>query len=86
MCFNMRTPKPPPPPPLPPAPPPPTPPIAPLPPPDDLETEVNPKVRRAESKKQQNQYGKGTGSLRIKLDPAVGTGGQATPAGGANAP
>ena len=44
---------------------------------------MNPKVRRAETKKQQNTYGQGTGSLRIKLDPQVGTGGQgAGPAGG----
>ena len=89
MCVRFNTPTPaapPPPPPLAPTQPPPPTPTAPLPEAEPLETEVNPKVRRAESKKQQNQYGKGTGSLRIKLDPAVGTGGQATPAGGANAP
>ena len=75
---------PPPPPPLAPPPPPPEPPRSPLPEPEPLETEVNPKVRRAESKKQQSAYGKGTGSLRIKLDPQVTT--QAAPAGGINKP
>ena len=89
MCIRFSAPSAPPPappPPLAPPPPPPPEPTAPLPEPEPLETEVNPKVRRAESKKQQNTYGKGTGALRIKLDPQVGTGGQAAPAGGANAP
>ena len=84
MCIRISTPtpSPPPPPPLAPPPPPPEPPRAPLPDPEPLQTEVNPKVRRAETKKQQNTYGKGTGSLRIKLDPSVSTGGQDGPAGG----
>ena len=88
MCikFGGSTPTPPPPPPLAPTPPPPEPPRTPLPEPEPLETDVNPKVRRAESKKTQNQFGQGTGSLRIKLDPQVSTGGQATPAGGLNKP
>ena len=88
MClkFGGSPPSPPPPPPLAPPPPPPEPPRAPLPEPEPLETEVNPKVRRAESKKQQSAYGKGTGSLRIKLDPSVSTGGQTGPAGGVNTP
>ena len=88
MCikFGGSPPSPPPPPPLAPPPPPPEPPRAPLPEPEPLETEVNPKVRRAESKKTQNQFGQGTGSLRIKLDPQVSTGGQQAPAGGINKP
>jgi len=82
MCFNRGGGgDPPPPPPLPPAPPPPAPPIAPLPPPDPLETEVNPQVKRAKSKKDKNPYTKGTQSLRIKLDPAVNTGQSAAPSG-----
>ncbi len=85
MCFNRGGGgDPPPPPPLPPAPPPPAPPIAPLPPPDPLETEVNPQVKRAKSKKDKNPYTKGTSSLRIKLDPAVNTGQAAAPGGGLN--
>ena len=89
MCLRFSAPSAPPPappPPLAPPPPPPESPRAPLPEPEPLETEVNPKVRRAESKKQQSAYGKGTGSLRIKLDPSVSTGGQAAPAGGVNTP
>ena len=70
MCFGP-SPKAPTPPPLP----------APPPPPDPLETEVNPQVKRAKSKKDKNPYSKGTSSLRIKLDPAVNTG-QATGQGG----
>ena len=84
MCFYSKPPSPPPPPPLAPPPPPPEPPRAPLPEPEPLVTDVNPKVRRAETKKQQNTYGRGTGSLRIKLDPSVSTGGQTGPAGGVN--
>ena len=79
MCIfgNRSTPAPPP--PLPPAPPPPLPPAAPTPPPQSIATrDVNPQVRRAKDErgeKKQNQYSKGTGSLRIKLlDPKVNTG------------
>jgi len=86
MCirFSAPTPSPPPPPPLAPPPPPPEPPRAPLPEPEALESEVNPQVRRTKSQKDKNPYSKGTGALRIKLDPAVSTGGQTGPAGGLN--
>ena len=83
MCFNFKTPRMPDPPPLAPPPPPPEPPRQPLPAPDPLETEVNPQVRRAKSKKAKNTQAKGTGSLRIKLGSNVNTGGD-TPAGGTN--
>ena len=62
------------PPPLPPPPPPPPVPKAPVPEPEPVEQEVNPQVRRAKSKKAQNPYAKGTGSLRIPLKPNVQTG------------
>ena len=65
------------PPPLPPAPPPPLPPTAPTPPPDPVIKDVNTQVKRAKDdrgNKNKNQYSKGTGSLRIKLDPKVKTG------------
>ena len=65
------------PPPLPPAPPPPLPPPAPTPPPDPVIKDVNTQVKRAKDdrgNKNKNQYSKGTGSLRIKLDPKVNTG------------
>ena len=82
MCFGGGSSAPPPePPPLPAAPPPPLPPVKPPPAPDPLETEVNPQVKRAKSKKDKNPYSKGTSSLRIKLDPAVNTG-QGTGQGG----
>jgi len=71
MCI-FRSPSPPPAPPLPPAPPPPLPPAAPTPPPESMLTrDVNPQVKRAKDdrgNKEKNQYSKGTGSLRIKLD------------------
>ena len=70
MCFG-RPPSPPPPPPLAPPPPPPEPPQAPLPSPEPLESEVNPQVRRAKSKKVQNQAAQGTNQLRIPLNPKV---------------
>ena len=85
MCGGSP-PSPPPPPPLPPPPPPPEPQRAPLPEPEALETEVNPQVRRAKSQKEKNPFSKGTGALRIKLDPQVSTGGQQAPAGGINKP
>ena len=77
---------PPPPPPLPAPPPPPLPPRRPVPAPRplDKETEVNPQVRRAKSKKSRNPYLQGgTGSLRIPLNPGVNTG-TSTPTGGFN--
>ena len=65
------------PPPLPPAPPPPLPPTPSAPPPDPVIKDVNTQVKRAKDdrgNKNKNQYSKGTGSLRIKLDPKVNTG------------
>ena len=83
MCFGGKTSAPPPPPPLPPAPP--TPPPPPLPEPAQVETDINPKVRAAKSKQARNPQTKGTGALRIPLNPGVnvGTGG---PSGGINKP
>ena len=63
--------------PLPPAPPPPLPPTPTAPPPDPIMKDVNPQVKRAKDdrgNKSKNQYSKGTGSLRIKLNPKVNTG------------
>ena len=79
MCF-FKTPKPPPPPPpLPPAPPPPLPPTAPTVVPDatSVETDINPQVREAKSKKARNEMSKGTSELRIPLEGQVNTGGNA---------
>ena len=70
MCFGGR-PSTPTPPPLPPAPPPPIPPAPPVPEAEPLITDVNPQVRRAKSKKTKSQLSKGTGQLRIPLDPQV---------------
>jgi hypothetical protein len=66
---------PPPPPPLPPAPPPPLPPsqITPLPDPAPVETDINPQVREAKSKKTKNAMTKGTRELRIPLEGQVTT-------------
>ena len=83
MCiFRGSTPAPPP--PLPPAPPPPLPPTPPVDPPEPVIKDVNPQVKRAKDdrgNKNKNQYSKGTGSLRIKLNPKVNTG-NTTPSGG----
>ncbi len=73
------------PPPLPPAPPPPLPPAPTAPPPDPIIKDVNPQVKRANDdrgNKNKNQYSKGTGSLRIKLNPKVNTGSTGTAGGG----
>ena len=45
-----------------------------MPEPEPVEQEVNPSIRRAKSKKAQNPYSKGTGSLKIPLKPTVQTG------------
>ena len=82
MCFPSP-PSPPPPPPLAPPPPPPPPPQAPLPPAEPLESEVNPQVRRAKSKKAQNHSAQGTAQLRIPLAPDINAPG-AGPQGGLN--
>ena len=77
MCLGGGSAPPPAPAPLPPAPPPPLPPTPTAPPPDPMIKDVNPQVRRAKDdrgNKNKNQYSKGTGSLRIKLNPKVNTG------------
>ena len=83
MCIFGGRPRTPTPPPLPPPPPPPTPPAAPVPESEPLVTDVNPQVRRAKSKKAKSQLAKGTGQLRIPLDPQVSTP-TAGPSGGLN--
>ena len=77
-----------PPPPLPPAPPPPLPPTPTAPPPDPMIKEVNTQVKRAKDdrgNKTKNQYSRGTGSLRIRLNqtktPKVNTGTDQTSGG-----
>ena len=78
MCIFSRPSPPPAPAPLPPAPPPPLPPTPTAPPPESIATrDVNPQVRRAKDdrgNKAKSQYSRGTGSLRIKLNPKVNTG------------
>ena len=72
------------PPPLPPAPPAPLPPTPPVDPPTPIIKDINPQVKRAKDdrgNKNKNQYSKGTGSLRIKLNPKVNTGTDATGGG-----
>ena len=83
MCFGNRTPRTPEPPPLPAPPPPPVAPPPPIPAAEPLVTEVNPQVRRAKSKKAKSQIAKGTGQLRIPLDPQVSAP-TAGPSGGLN--
>ena len=84
MCIGRRRSPTPPPPILPPPPPPPLPPRQPLPEPEPLETDVNPQVRRAKSKKAKGTDARGgTGALRIDLKPDINTG-TAGPAGGLN--
>ena len=82
MCL-FKQPKPPTPPPLAPPPPPPAPPAPPLPTPEPLESDVNPQVKRARSKKDKNPMSQGTGALRIPLKNTVNTG-SSTPSGGLN--
>ena len=83
MCFGRGSVNIPPPPPLPPPPPPPEPPRQPLPQAEPVETDINPKVREAKSKKARNPQAKGTGALRIPLNPGVNVG-SAGQAGGIN--
>ena len=78
MCIFSRPSAPPPPPPLAPSPPPPPAPPAPTPPPAPIGTEMDPNVRRTKSKKDKNPFTKGTGSLRISLDPNINTGSSTT--------
>ena len=86
MCAPSP-PKPSAPPPLPPPPPPPAPPVKPLPPPErvDQEEDINPQVRQAKSARDRNPYSKGTGALRIPLNPQVNVGNQGSNTGGLNA-
>jgi len=72
--------------PLPPAPPPPLPPVQPVPPPDPVIQDVNANVstKKKAGNKLKNQYSKGTGSLRIKLNPKINTGTDAGAGGGLN--
>ena len=83
MClFRSSTPATPP--PLPPAPPAPLPPTPPVDPPSPILKDVNPQVKRAKDdrgNKSKNQYSRGTGSLRIKLNPKLNTGTDATGGG-----
>ena len=84
MCFFKTPSPPPPPPPLPPAPPPPLPPQPPRPTPDAsaTETDINPQVREAKSKKARNEMSQGTSELRIPLEGSANTGGANTGQGG----
>ena len=84
MCFGGGTVNIPPPPPLAPPPPPPAPPIAPPPEPEAVETDINPQVREAQSKKARNEMSQGTSELRIPLDAGLSIGGAAAKAGGLN--
>jgi len=77
MCFGGRPAAPPPPPPLAPPPPPPAPPEPPLPQAAPVETDINPQVREAKSRKARNEMSKGTADLRIPLEGQVNTGGNA---------
>jgi len=89
MCIFGGSKAPAPPPPLPPAPPPPLPPTPTAPPPEPLPIkEVNTQVKRAKDdrgNKTKNQYSRGTGSLRIRLNqtktPKVNTGTDQTSGG-----
>jgi hypothetical protein len=54
----------------------------------DVQDDINPNVRRQKSSKEKNPYSKGTGALRIPLNPGVNTGGGGSGAasGGLNKP
>ena len=82
MCLSPPTP--PPPDPLPPPPPPPLPPTKPPPKPQAVESDINPAVRQARSKKNPNAQAQGTGSLRIKLQGDPQNTGNTAPSGGIN--
>ena len=75
MCiFGNRNSTPATPPPLPPAAPPPLPPIAPVDAPEPVVKEVNPQVKKRKKEtadKEKSNYTKGTGALKIKLDPKL---------------
>ena len=75
MCFGLfdrqKTPDPP---KLAPAPLPPPDPAPPVPTPEPLESDVNPQIKRAKSKKDKNPLSKGTGALRIPLQNTVNLG------------
>jgi len=94
MCIFSRPSSPPPAPPLPPAAPPPLPPIAPVDAPEPVVKEVNPLVKKRKKEtadKEKSNYTKGTGALKIKLDPklnklnqTINTGAGSSKAGGLN--
>ena len=86
MCFGGGgSPAPPPPPPLPPAPPPPLPPQKPLPEPTPVETDINPKVKKAQSKKAGKQGPSLTINPTVQTDPNANVNtGQTGPPGGLN--
>ena len=71
--FNIPAP-----PPLAPPPPPPAQPQKPLPEQAPVETDINPQVREAKSKKARNEMSQGTSELRIPLEQDVNTGGNNT--------
>ena len=88
MCLGGSPPAPSAPPPLPPPPPAPLPPVQPVDPPDPVIKDLNTQVKRAKDdrgNKARNQYSRGTGSLRIKLNPKLNTG-EDKPSGGINTP
>ena len=84
MCFGGGQPAPPPPPPVAPPPPPPAPPKAPLPEQAPVETDINPQVREAKSKKARNEMSQGTSELRIPLDTNLNVGDTGAQSGGLN--
>ena len=65
-----------------PLPPPPAPPTKPVPQQQPVETDINPQVREAKSKKARNEMSQGTSELRIPLEQDVNTGGNNTGQGG----
>ena len=83
MCLGGKPPTPPPPTQLPPPTEPPDPPPTPAPEPETLESDVNPSVREAKSKKAKGEQATGTDKLRIPLSDTVNVGTN-TPAGGVN--
>ena len=71
-------------PPLPPAPPPPLPPAPTAPPPDPVVKDINPQVKDAKDERGKKEAGEntaGTGALKIKLNPKINTGTNATGGG-----
>ena len=84
MCFRSPTINLPAPPPLAPPPPPPAPPTKPVPQQQPVETDINPQVREAKSKKARNEMSQGTSELRIPLDTNLNVGDTGAQSGGLN--